>query len=477
MPATARRARIARPTIASPTATKIVPWTCELAESFSPSGLQRSHRPTSRATGAPQRAQGWVGAAGGSCAIGLDVGVVIARPSCHERGRGPSGRGCVRPAYHRSAARTRASTSAVVRAVRRTSSAPASSQRASSSRGATRSGSAASGSAPRLRRTTEPQDDPLIGSLPARGGEGFAVARLEIEERVRLRGPAVADLRGDADAGRRAGPDQDRRRRFGDRIGVGLEERVEAAAERDRAAGPERPKHSDGLAEAERPLLRWREGNSVRLVLGRMPADPDPDDEPPVARRLEHRGHPGEDRGVAVHDVRHERSDGDPLGDHRRRRQRRPGLQDRIGLHPSTDEVVPRPDAGITGRIEAPGAVEPPADIDPDRAQDHPDRQAFGHRLVPHGQCGSGHRQLAKLAPRERKPRSAAAIRPADARLRIKAGLERPETACEGRIPPDVSANVLPAQIWRDRGPRRATTAPLPYSPVRNRRMSSGAVT
>src|SRR3954451_20236546 len=60
IPATARWAAIARPAIASPTASNTVPWTCELAESFRPSGLQRSHRPTSSATGAPQRAHGWV---------------------------------------------------------------------------------------------------------------------------------------------------------------------------------------------------------------------------------------------------------------------------------------------------------------------------------------------------------------------------------------------------------------------------------
>src|SRR4051794_14980356 len=60
IPDTARWATIARVTTASPTATKTVPWTCELAESFSPSGLHRSHSPTSSGTGAPQRAHGWV---------------------------------------------------------------------------------------------------------------------------------------------------------------------------------------------------------------------------------------------------------------------------------------------------------------------------------------------------------------------------------------------------------------------------------
>jgi hypothetical protein len=45
---------------ASDTATNTVPWTCELAESRNPRGLHRSQSPTSRATGAPHRAHGWV---------------------------------------------------------------------------------------------------------------------------------------------------------------------------------------------------------------------------------------------------------------------------------------------------------------------------------------------------------------------------------------------------------------------------------
>ena len=39
-----------------------MPWTCELAESRRPSGLQRSHSPTSMATGAPQRTHACIGA-------------------------------------------------------------------------------------------------------------------------------------------------------------------------------------------------------------------------------------------------------------------------------------------------------------------------------------------------------------------------------------------------------------------------------
>src|SRR5258705_10699976 len=122
MPATANRASNARATIPRATATKTVPWTCELAESRSPSGLQRSQRPTSRATGAPQRAHGWVrtGATdvlpGG--AVGVTVGSVIGRSivprtraavaGTVERGGAPSAgagdRALLIAAYQRSAA-------------------------------------------------------------------------------------------------------------------------------------------------------------------------------------------------------------------------------------------------------------------------------------------------------------------------------------------------------------------------------------
>jgi hypothetical protein len=61
MPLTARCAKTASATTAPAIARKTVPWTCELALSRRPSGLHRSHKPTSSGTGAPQRAQAWVG--------------------------------------------------------------------------------------------------------------------------------------------------------------------------------------------------------------------------------------------------------------------------------------------------------------------------------------------------------------------------------------------------------------------------------
>ena len=92
-----------------------MPWTCELARSFSPSGLQRSHSPTSRATGAPQRAHGWVGpAAGSGRAAGAGIDGCGHRSSMVPRiGRNPEAGGRARDArrYQRSTASTRASTS------------------------------------------------------------------------------------------------------------------------------------------------------------------------------------------------------------------------------------------------------------------------------------------------------------------------------------------------------------------------------
>src|SRR5205809_311970 len=87
IPATARWPAIASPAIATPTARITEPWTCELAESLSPSGLHRSHRPTSSGIGAPHRAQPWVriGWRGVGWAGVAGMGEVIAKRWCHGR--------------------------------------------------------------------------------------------------------------------------------------------------------------------------------------------------------------------------------------------------------------------------------------------------------------------------------------------------------------------------------------------------------
>ena len=54
------RPTTARMMTAAATPAMAMPWTCDADESRRPSGLQRSHSPTSSGTGAPHRTQGWV---------------------------------------------------------------------------------------------------------------------------------------------------------------------------------------------------------------------------------------------------------------------------------------------------------------------------------------------------------------------------------------------------------------------------------
>ena len=128
IPRTASSADQHSATTASPIPRKTVPWTCELAASRSPSGLQRSHSPTSSGTGAPQRAQAWV----------RPVGAAERRG--HQEGNPAT--------YQRSAAATSASTSWVVRARTIAPSAPASRQRSQDSRGARHHGLSAMSASP-----------------------------------------------------------------------------------------------------------------------------------------------------------------------------------------------------------------------------------------------------------------------------------------------------------------------------------------
>ena len=78
---------------------------------------------------------------------------------------------------------------------------------------------------------------------------------------------------------------------------------------------------------------------------------------------------------MAVHDVGDEGADGDVLGAGRRHRQDRPVLHDRNGLVATADEVVPGPHPGVACRIQAPGTLEPPTRLGPDRPQADADRQ------------------------------------------------------------------------------------------------------
>ena len=81
------------------TAMTTVPWTCDADESRRPSGLHRSHSPTSSGTGAPHRTHGWVrcgrsrGTVGGgpsgagSARVGRGHGPMVPRTAAWATGR------------------------------------------------------------------------------------------------------------------------------------------------------------------------------------------------------------------------------------------------------------------------------------------------------------------------------------------------------------------------------------------------------
>ena len=82
IPESANRPATARMTMNRMIPPIAIPWTCELAESRRPSGLQRSHRPTSMATGAPHRTHACIGAGLAAVAVAGDGS---------RRGHGPDG--------------------------------------------------------------------------------------------------------------------------------------------------------------------------------------------------------------------------------------------------------------------------------------------------------------------------------------------------------------------------------------------------
>ena len=316
IPATAQRATSARTTIARPTATKTVPWTCELAESLSPSGLQRSHRPTSSATGAPQRAHGCVSSGGVGRAAEVEVGGYAIGPSIVPR-TGPRG----------GWQRRRAGAGAC-------DSLPAIDRADEGVDVVGRPGGQEDLVGARLepaRQLLSWRDDEWVAATTdRRPSDGAHRTRGRPADRSRRDRPLPVP-RGSVARGRgtcRTPPPSRRRarRRCGRRpacpapmrIGGGGSGTGWAYASRSgysalaRVAGP--PVHrARSTATASR---RWaarsggcRERDPVCLVLVGMAADPDPEHEPAPARLLERRCHPGEDRRVAVHDVGDERAD------------------------------------------------------------------------------------------------------------------------------------------------------------------------
>src|SRR5438309_4001515 len=246
---------MARTTIAIETPTKTVPWTCELAESLSPSGLHRSHRPTSRATGAPHLAHGWVGIgrAGGTGVAGAVIAPSMVPPSTTLWAATlPAVRGVdegvdvgCRAGQHDGAIGAR-----LVPALP----------------GLDRRGDPARVSDRRVAQPValEPDVHPLVLAPPDARGQ-----RLEVERQVRLevvveRRPAIADATRQPGAGGFLATDDDRGRRHRHRIGRRVPERVVRGFAGHGSTCPQRSDDRDGFLEPCYALGDAREIDAVR---------------------------------------------------------------------------------------------------------------------------------------------------------------------------------------------------------------------
>ena len=164
--------------------------------------------------------------------------------------------------------------------------------------------------------------------------------------------------------------------------GVGDRERdgvIERVVRRSRVTGP--PVHRariTAIASSSRAARSFASGNSIPYAWCSFgaPPIPIPSDVPSAARDLERGGHPGQERRVAVHHVGDERPDRRLAGHRGGHGEDRPALDDRDGPVAAAHEVVPRPDAGVARLVQAPGALEPPLRLRPDRADRDADRKA-----------------------------------------------------------------------------------------------------
>ena len=243
------------------------------------------------ATGAPQRAQPWVGSgcragAAAGCDESWSVGVIASR-WCH----GPRSAGAT-SARRPPRARRRRRSSARGRSPRprRPRASAPRSRAAPGPTGVSRERLVAQPVA------LEPDDHPLVLAPPA-----GRLERLEVERQVRLEvvvegRPAVADPAGQPRPGRRLATDDDRRRRD-----PGRDARRRRRAGRTasaRVTGP--PVHSARMTATASSSRATRSGavrevDAVGRVLLRRAADADPEDQPAAARDLERRRHPRDD--------------------------------------------------------------------------------------------------------------------------------------------------------------------------------------
>ena len=156
-------------------------------------------------------------------------------------------------------------------------------------------------------------------------------------------------------------------------------ELVVAALEVHRAAAEQQAQDRDGLLEALRSFRRGREVEAVGAVLGGMATDTDAELDA-AGRQVRQRGHDaGQDRGMAVHDVGHERAHLDALGGSGCGCQCRPAFQQRIGQLAAADEVVPGPHRAEAGGLGPTGGGRPPRRPDADDRGVDADRQMRRH--------------------------------------------------------------------------------------------------
>ena len=248
-----------------------VPWTCDAAESRSPSGLHCSHSPTPGRTGAPQRAQR-MGRLGGPARAAAGVAGAV----------GVTG-------------------SMVPRTRRRSTTAVTSGRRPRRARRRRRSCGRARSPRRRRPRASAPRSR-AAPAIQRRVADRLVAEPVALEPDEDASGPRAACRPPRAPRGRAAGSPRSCRRMWSSRrrcgaasrapAGVspptmiggagsgtgmrdGVGQRVERRRPGDRAAGPQGADDGDGLLEPGDPLGRLGEVDAVGRVLLRRAADAD----------------------------------------------------------------------------------------------------------------------------------------------------------------------------------------------------------
>ena len=274
-----------------------MPCTCVADESRRPSGLHRSHSPTSIATGAPHRTQAWVssGLAARRCGRRFAWRWCTThdgdqRTSALPAPGGPTGR-----------RRRRSCGPARWRRRRRPPASAAHVSRGAWTHGLSTIRSSLSQS-PWNPTITRWSSRPPGRARAPRGRRGRFGSKLSSKAR-----PAVPDPPGQPRARGGLAADDDRRRRDRDRVRGAP--RAAGSTANARVTGP--PVHSARMtatASSSRATRSGASGKSMPYAACSCgaPPIPMPRTSRPTARDLERRGHPRDHRRVAVHDVEHE---------------------------------------------------------------------------------------------------------------------------------------------------------------------------